>query len=178
MCTVAADAAGFDDGAVHGKTCGSGLSIKGTGGFLGVEFFRGAALAADHEDRRMGMGGVATRNIGIQALDLVGKANVLEEFKRAVDGWRFCRACTIELAEQVVCLGRLGAFDQKPKHFSAERRHALAAALDQCLCFGEKRIGVFRTAGRIHVVMGHGRNVVCFDRQEKPNRVRSRNRRR
>ena len=54
----------------------------------------------------MGVACMAAGDIGVEALDLVGEACLLEEIERPVDRRRFGRAFSVEVRQQVVGLGR------------------------------------------------------------------------
>ena len=110
--------------------------------------------------------GVATGHIGVQAFDLVGETGFLKEIKRAVDGWRFGRAFSVQIVQQIIRLRRFRAFQEQPEHLAANSRHFQSATRNQRLCFVQESVHILRAAGRIRVkrcvCVGHGRNVVCF----------------
>jgi len=68
---VAAGAACFDDSLAYLETCGRCFSFQRVVGRDGVQLFCRAALFANQEDRRVFVARMATRDIGVETLDLV-----------------------------------------------------------------------------------------------------------
>lgn len=100
------------------------------------------------------MAGMAARDIGVQALNLVRKSGFLQEIECAVDGWRLGCTLTIQSCEQVISFGGLWALKQQLQDFAANTRQPLPFMRRQRFGFGQKGFDIFRCAGRIGVRMG------------------------
>lgn len=116
----------------------------------------------------MAMSGMTAGDIGIEALDLVGKAGLLKKIKRAVDRRRFGRAFAIEIGQEIISLCWLMALQQKAQDLSTDLCHPLALPGNEGFGLVQKRIDVLRAAGRVgvDVIMrvrnSHDANVGCF----------------
>ena len=101
----------------------------------------------------MVMTDMTARDIGVQALDLVGEAHFLKEIQSPIHGGGLCRAFPNKVVEQVISFRWLFAFQQEGQDLSADRREFLPFRTHHLFCFRQKGFSVSRAAGCIGVIM-------------------------
>ena len=92
----------------------------------------------------MAVAGVTARDIGIEAFNLVGEANVLKKIKGAVNRRRLGSALTVEIGEKIIGLGWFAAFQQQLQDLAPDTGQALAFLSGQCFGLGQKRLNILR----------------------------------
>ena len=111
----------------------------------------------------MVVAGMPARDIGVQALNLVGQPQVLKKLERPVNRRGLGAAFAVQIFHQIIGFCRFFGFNKKPEHFSPDPRHPLPVRLGDLLCNRQKSVRVFRAAGRVCTgIMGHGANVGVF----------------
>jgi len=125
---------------------GPGFGFERIGGGDGMKLLGGAAFIADEEDGRMFVPGMAAGDIRVEALDLVGEADLLQEVERAVDSGRLGRAFAVEIGQQIIRLGGRCALKQEAQYLAANARHPLSAPHDEGFRLIEESIHVLGAA--------------------------------
>ena len=111
-----------------------------------MQFGDGFAIIADQEDCHVLMAPMATRNIGVQALNLVGEPHFQKEFKRAINGrWLGC-AFAVKALKQVVGLRGLAVFQHEAENLATDLCQTRAACFAYGFCFIQSFIDISRSA--------------------------------
>ena len=89
---------------------------------------------------------MAARNIGVQALNLVGETHFQKEFKRAVNCRRLGCTFAIEALKQVIGFCWLAVFQHKAENLATDLCQTRAACFAYGFCFIQSFIDVSRSA--------------------------------
>jgi len=120
---------------------------------------------------------MAACDIGVEAFNLVGEANILKEIERAIDRGRLGRAFPVQIAEQVIGFCRFRRFQQKAQNLAANAGQLLAALLGQGFCLCQSGLNFLRRARtvsvdmRVCILMSHGAYLGAFGGFVKPQPV-------
>ena len=100
----------------------------------------------------------------------MGKADILKEVERTIDGRRLGGAFAIKVGEQVISLRRLGTFQKQTQHLAPDFRQPLPPAGGERFGLNKESLHVLWAARCVGVdvivcmCVGHGPNVGLFDK--------------
>ena len=118
-----------------------------------MKLFGTTTQITDQEHGRMEVAGMAASHIGIEALNLVHKAGLLQEIQSAVDGGRFGGAMAIEAGKQVIGFGGGVCPGEQFQNLAPDRRQFLAPPRDQLLSLAQEGADIARPAWRVGCVV-------------------------